>query len=43
MSLQAEVLVVRGAIAESRHRVQAVVVRADGTTRIASDEPSRPT
>ncbi|MCE9626717.1 MAG: asparaginase, partial [Candidatus Eisenbacteria bacterium] len=43
MRLQAEVLVVRGHIAESRHRVQAVVVRADGTVRAATAHPDRPT
>lgn len=43
MRLQAEVLVVRGHIAESRHRVQAVVVRADGTVRAATAHPERPT
>jgi L-asparaginase II len=41
MRLQAEVLVVRGHIPESRHRVQAVVARADGTTRATTAHPDR--
>ena len=43
MTLQAEVLVVRGDIAESRHRVQAVVVHADGAVRAATDDVARVT
>jgi L-asparaginase II len=43
MTLQAEVLVVRGAIAESRHRVQAVATNAAGVVRAATDDVSRPT
>ena len=43
MRLQAEVLVIRGDIAESRHRVQAVVVGADGKVHSATAHPERPT
>jgi L-asparaginase II len=37
MRLQAEVVVLRGAIAESRHRVQCVATGADGRVRASSD------
>ncbi len=43
MRLQAEVLVLRGGIAESRHRVQVVVARANGDVRAATAHPERPT
>lgn len=43
MTLQAEVLVVRGDIAESRHRVQAVVRSAQGVVRATTDDASRVT
>jgi L-asparaginase II len=39
MRLQAEVVVVRGSIAESRHRVQCVVADAAGTILAATAEP----
>jgi L-asparaginase II len=39
MRLQAEVLVLRGDIAESRHRVQCVVTGATGAVEAATDEP----
>ncbi|MEQ1831918.1 MAG: asparaginase [Candidatus Eisenbacteria bacterium] len=41
MRLQAEVLVLRGDIAESRHQVQCVLVDANGLVSSASAEPSR--
>lgn len=43
MRLQAEVLVIRGDIAESRHRVQAVVVGADRKVHASTAHPERPT
>jgi len=43
MTLQAEVLVVRGDIAESRHRVQAVVTSPEGGVRVATDDATRVT
>lgn len=43
MRLQAEVLVIRGHIAESRHRLQAVVIDAAGGTRAATAHPERVT
>jgi len=43
MRLQAEVHVIRGHIAESRHRLQAVVVSASGQVRAATAHPDRVT
>jgi L-asparaginase II len=43
MRLQAEVLVLRGAITESRHRVHAVLLDAVGAVRAATDQPDRVT
>ena len=41
MRLQAQVLVVRGAIAESRHRVQCAVADGAGSLLAATDDPNR--
>lgn len=43
MHLQAEVLVVRGAIVESRHRVRVVAARPEGDAHAASAHPERVT
>ena len=43
LALLAEVLVLRGAIAESRHRVQCVAAGADGRVRASSTDPERVT
>jgi L-asparaginase II len=43
MRLQAEVLVLRGDIAESRHRVQCVLADANGAARSATAHPERVT